>query len=321
MRPLRPPGFRPSADRSGGSLPGLKRAVCAAALPWIAGCSVQHLVVNRVGDSLAAGDTVYAADDDPDLIGAATPFGLKLTESLLAESPEHRGLLLAAARGYTQYAYAFVELPADETELHDVAAARTARERARRLYLRARDYGLRGLTSAHAAFSGRLPTDPEGALAEADRDDVALLYWTAAAWGAAISVGKNEPALLADLPAVQRMADRALELDESFGNGSLHLLQLNLVMSQPRPQVQRIAAARRHFDRALVLTRGRQAAPFVTYAEAVAIPAGREDEFDAMLVRALAVDPDAAPDVRLANRIYQRRARWLQAHAEQFFVR
>lgn len=307
--------------RAGGAFAKLGRVGLALAVPWLAGCAVQHLVVDRVGDALADGGTVYASDDDPELVAAATPFGLKLTESLLAESPDHRGLLLAAARGFTQYAYAFVELPADETELHDVAAAAAARERARRLYVRARDYGLRGLSSAHPSFAQRVRTDASAALADAQREDVALLYWTAAAWGAAISLGKNDPALLSDLPLVGQLADRALQLDESFGDGSLHLLQLNLVMSQPLPQAQRIAAARQHFERALALSQGRQAAPFVTYVEAVAIPTGRADEFDRMLERALAVDPAAALDVRLSNEIYQRRARWLQAHADQFVIR
>jgi hypothetical protein len=47
--------------------------------------------------------------------------------------------ILAAARGFTQYAYVYVQLPADEMEDRDVAAAYAQRERARRLYLRARD--------------------------------------------------------------------------------------------------------------------------------------------------------------------------------------
>jgi len=300
---------------------GVRRLGWLLAVPCLAGCAVERLVVDRVGNALADGGTVYAADDDPDLIAVASPFGLKLTESLLAKLPDHRGLLLAAARGFTQYAYAFVELPADETELSDVAAAGAARERARRLYLRARDYGLRGLSSRHPQFAQRLRADASAVLSQARRDDVALLYWTAAAWGAAISLGKNDPALLADLPLVQGLADRALQLDESFSDGTVHLLQVSLAASRPIPQGEQIATARQHFERAVALAGSRQAAPFVTYAEAIAIPGGRLDEFEQMLDRALAVDPAKAPEVRLANEIYQCRARWLRAHADQFFVR
>ena len=39
--------------------------------------------------------------------------GLKLTESLLAQSPDHPGLLLTACRGFTMYSYAFVAYEAE----------------------------------------------------------------------------------------------------------------------------------------------------------------------------------------------------------------
>ncbi len=50
----------------------------------LSGCSaMQRVAVNRLGDALAEGSSVYATDDDPDLVGAALPFGLKTIESLL----------------------------------------------------------------------------------------------------------------------------------------------------------------------------------------------------------------------------------------------
>jgi len=61
------------------------------------GCSVRQMAINKAGDALASSGTTFAADDDPELIREALPFGLKTYESLLAESPGHRGLLLAAA--------------------------------------------------------------------------------------------------------------------------------------------------------------------------------------------------------------------------------
>ena len=59
------------------------------------GCSMKRFAVNRLGDALAGGGTTFASDDDPELIKSAVPFSLKLMESLLNESPNHRGLLQA----------------------------------------------------------------------------------------------------------------------------------------------------------------------------------------------------------------------------------
>jgi hypothetical protein len=192
--------------------------ICAFAA---AGCSVREQVARSLGDALAEGGETYASDEDIELVGAATPFGLAI-ETLLAVVPDHRGLLLAAARGFTQYAYVFVQSPADELEERDVAAAYAQRERARRLYLRARDYGLRGLGFA-AGAAGVLTEDPSLALSLATREDLPLMYWTALAWAGAISLGKDNPALVASLPAVDALVTRAAALDADFDDGALRL--------------------------------------------------------------------------------------------------
>ena len=62
-----------------------------------AGCSIKRIAVNQVGNAPASGGSTFTSDDGPGLVEAAIPFGLKLYESLLAESPRHTGLLLAAA--------------------------------------------------------------------------------------------------------------------------------------------------------------------------------------------------------------------------------
>ena len=83
-------------------------------------CSVKRIAVNKLGNALASGGTTFTSDEDPELVRDALPFSLKLIESLLAESPRHRGLLLAAASGFTPYAYAFVQEEADEIQDSDL---------------------------------------------------------------------------------------------------------------------------------------------------------------------------------------------------------
>ena len=285
----------------------------------LSGCAVRQALISRVDDAIAQSGDVYASDPDVELVGAATPFGLKLIESLLAESPQHRGLLLAASRGFTQYAYAYVESPADELEEHSVSRAYAERERARKLYLRAREYGLRGLSAAHPGFSSGLRQSAEVTLRRTHREDVPLLYWTAASWGAAISLSKDDAAMLGDLPAVRQLADRALELDEAYDGGAIHILQMTLAMTAARPQAQRVAAAKRHFERAVALSRAQQAAPFVSYAEGVSVATGERAEFVELLDRALAIDAAATPSSRLSNEIFQQRARWLRSRADELF--
>ena len=163
-------------------------AAAFLALTLSAGCSVKKFAINKVGDSLANSGTTFAADDDVELVGQALPFGLKLMEGLLAESPKHRGLLFATSSGFTEYTYAYVQLPAEQLRESDMGKYNAQRLRARRLYLRARDYGLRGLEVKHPGFAQSLSDDPKSAAREMKKHDVPLLYWTAVSWGAAISV-------------------------------------------------------------------------------------------------------------------------------------
>jgi predicted anti-sigma-YlaC factor YlaD len=287
----------------------------------MSGCAtVNRIAVNKLGDALAGGGTVFASDDDPELVKAASPFSLKLMESLLAESPRHAGLLLAATSGFTQYAYAFVQEDADELEGTDLAAASAMRARARRLYLRARDYGLRGLEVAHTGLPDALRKNPRAAVAAATKADVPLLYWTAAAWASAISLSKDNPDLIADLPVVEAMMDRALALDESFNFGAIHSFLITYEPGRPGGEGDPAARARKHFDRALELSASQEAGPFVSLAESVDVPKQDAAEFRALLARALAVNPDAHSETRLVNLVMQRRARWLLAHIDDLFL-
>ena len=187
----------------------------------VSGCSIKRMAVNASGNALAGGGTTFSSDDDPELIKAAVPFSLKLMDSLLDHSPRHQGLLFATSSGFTRYAYAFVQQEADESEDNNLTAANELRTRARKLYLRAHNYGLRGLEVNHHGFGKALLANPKDAVQVAKVADVPLLYWTAVSWAGAVSLSKDNPELIGDLPIVEALIDRALELDESFDHGAI----------------------------------------------------------------------------------------------------
>lgn len=284
------------------------------------GCSVRNIAMNSMGDALAASGSSFGSDDDPELIGAAVPFSLKLMESVLAETPKHRGLLLAATRGFVQYSYAFVEMNADELEDKDVRAAYVQRERARRLYLRARNYGLRGLETTHPGVGNALKSDPAAAAAVATEEDVALLYWTGVAWAAAISLSKDDPFLVSELPIAAALVLRALELNESYDYGAIHVFMISYEMARAGMSASAAARARQHFVRAVELTGGLQASPYVALAEAASVPERNRKEFEQLLQQALKIDVALKPDWRLVNTVMQRRARWLLARTNNLFA-
>lgn len=293
--------------------------VLAWASAGVSGCSLRRMAVRSVADTLAGSGDTFASDEDPDLVRDAAPFSLKLMESLLAEVPTHRGLLLTACAGFTQYAYAFVQTDAALTEHEDFERAEALKARARRMYLRARGYCLRHLEVRYRGLGTRLAADPGRALEAVGREDVPGLYWTAASWGAAIALGADRPDLIADLPVVRALFARALALDEAFGQGALHEA-LIAIEALPEAMGGSAARARAHFRRAVELSKGRAAGPYVTLAATVAVSEQNRAEFETLLKQALAVDPDAEPSRRLANLVAQRRARYLLDHVDFYFV-
>jgi predicted anti-sigma-YlaC factor YlaD len=314
--------LRPAANIKPGFISTLCRTLPALLLlaGVATGCSIKQLAVNKLGNALAAGGTTFASDDDPELIKAAAPFSLKLMESLLAESPQHKGLLFATTSGFTQYAYAFVQQDADETEEKDVAAAAALRTRARRLYLRARDYGLRGLEANHPGFAKALRENAKSAVRLTRAREVPLLYWTGVSWAAAIANSKDNPDLIAELPVVEALIDRALELNESYDQGAIHSFLITYEMSRQGAEGKPEDRARRHFERAMELCGGRLAGPMVALAESVSVKIQNATEFKELLNRALAIDPDANPPSRLVNLVMQRRARWLLSRLDELFL-
>ena len=129
---------------------------------------------------------------------------------------------------------------------------------------------------------------------------------------------KNNAEMLAHLPEVEALLERGLALDESWNQGALHAFQVTLASAKPgQPDHQEIG---KHFRRSLDLSGGNQAGLYVAYAEAVSVPKQDRSEFVSLLEKALAVDPDQHQEIRLANLVAQRRARWLLERVDDLIL-
>ncbi len=275
-----------------------------------ASCSIKSFAIDSFASSLSEGPDVFATEDDPQLVRDALPFALKAVEALLGSAPKNPNLLLTACRGYTQYSYAFVQLDAERLEYENYEESQQQKERALKLYLRARDYGLRGLELKHPGITGRLSEHPYAAAAELKLEELPMIFWTASAWGAAIGLGFDRPELLADINVARALIERALALDEGWDNGAIHEAMV-VIESFPEAMGGSQTRAREHFQRALQLSGGLSSSLYVTLAERISVPNQDRAEFESLLELALQVDPDAAPALRLSNTISRDRARYL----------
>lgn len=288
--------------------------------PLLASCSIRGMAVNAMADSMTRSSVVYARDDDPELVEDALPFLLKTVEGLLEEAPEHESLLVTACQGFTSYAQAFLAVPADALEEKDLDAARKQRERASKLFVRARHYGLRALELRHSGIVDAMAEDPKQALEVTDEEDLPVLYWSGAAWAGAINVDKGNMELVADLNIANALLQRANALDPAWNEGAVHEVLISLEAALSGGQGGTIEAARKHFEMAVELSQGNRLGPYVSLAEAVSIKEQNATEFQELLHTALEIDMEASPDDRLANELAHRRAEWLLDHIEDFFI-
>lgn len=296
----------------------VKRLPTLALVLFLSSSGCAGIATGVLADALSGPGTL-GRDDDPELVRDAAPFGLKTMESVLESQPRHLGLLTSLSSGFAQYAYAFVQQEADVAELagHN-ADAKVKRDRARKLLLRARDYGLRGLDVHAPGISAKLRSmrDLKEACATLNKDALPLVYWTAASWALAISNGKEDMGLIAELPAPEALMNRALELDESWGAGALHEFFVSFEAAKPGGTE---AGAKKQLDRSLELSHGTHLGVFVSWAEGPLVAAQKREEFEKVLKQVIAADANASLDDRLANTIAQRRAKLLLAHADDLF--
>jgi predicted anti-sigma-YlaC factor YlaD len=242
-------------------------------------------------------------------------------ESLALEAPRHTGLQLGLCRGYSSYAGGFLEPEAEAIEAQSFERAKQIRLRAERLYLRAFVYCKRALDLDFDGAGGALegsPVELDAALARVSRQGVETLYWTGVAWGSAVSLGLDRPERVAQLPSVRAIFERALALDEAWDRGSLHEALL-VFDSMPAMMGGSAERARGHYDRAIALSGGLRASPYVTWARSSAVARQARREYRETLEKALAIDPDASPPDRLLNLVSQRRAQTLLDRIDDFF--
>jgi predicted anti-sigma-YlaC factor YlaD len=285
-------------------------------------CSLEKMAMKKVAGMLSGSSStdVFSSDNDPDFVGEALPFAVKLYESLLGSIPEHAGLRLRTGSLYIMYANAFVQTPADMTPRRELETKEFLLARAKNLYLRGRDILFVGLEKRNPQIRGQLKERKyKEAMAPFKKEDASLLYWTAVGWVAAFAVNPFDMTLGQTLPQTAAMMARVAELDPGFNLGALQVFYVSYYGSLPEYMGGDAAKAREHFAKAQAISGTKDTSALMALATTVSINEQNAGEFKKLLGQVLAFDPDKSPENRLANILNQRKARWFLAHIDDFF--
>lgn len=273
------------------------------ALLALSGCaSLVSSATGKLADNLSS---AILNQDDPETVKAGMPSYLLLVDSLIEGDPQNENMLLEGSKLYGAYAAAFVKEP----------------ERAKRLARKARDYSNRAFCAHDAKLCNIMekPYDEFAvAIASLKVDEVPLLYTCGTAWAGWIQANSSDWNAIASLPKVKAIMTRAVALDETYshGEGHLYLGVFNTLL--PPTLGGKPEEGRMHFERAIVLSAGRDLMAKVEYARRYARITYDRELHDRLLHEVLDADAKAT-NLTLSNVLAKREAKELLKSADSYF--
>jgi hypothetical protein len=277
---------------------------------FLTGCSVQNQLLRNAGDLLSK--EMSSTEEDLELLMHASAYHLKVSETLLQEIPDHVKLSESVTRGFTQYAFVFLMDEADRKESESIQIASQLRVRAAKMLMRAKSHGLITLSLKYQSLTASLQNTSQSQTLTISPDDVGLAYWTMTSWAGAISLSKDSPDIVADLPQVLKLAQMAWQANPKFDHGALASMMGTLELARPGGKT---ANAEKYFDLGIEWRKD-QIAPLVSKAENWAVATQDQDTFKKLLNQAI---ENAKGKTDLTNTVMVRRARWLLAETDNLF--
>jgi len=291
-------------------------------LSVLTGCSINKLAVNMVADMLAGDEsTVFTGDDDPELIGDALPFALKLYESLLEADPDNPRLLLATGKAFCLYSFAYIQTPAELLPYEEYEQQEHMLSRAKKLYLRAKNYIFHAIDIQIPGFFPLFDQEePEKAFDYIKAKHLEYLYWGGTAWMGAVTADPFDMTLTIMLPRAVMLIEKIIEIDDSFDHGGAHELLVSYYGSVSELMGGSEEKARHHFRKAVEYSEGKKAGPYLALATSVCISKQYIGEFKDLMEKILLIDTSEISEYRLLNVLAQKKAAWYQEHLEDFFI-
>jgi len=270
-------------------------------------CSLDRFVIRQTGALLDYGVLALYEETDLTLAEQAMASDIKLLEGMIKGDPENDHLLLLTVQALAGYALGFAE---DEEP-----------ERAKVLYLRAKDYGLRALRQNDDFAEAEKGSVDDYAFAVKNLDDdyIDALFWTGFAWAGWINLSIDDPRAMIELTKVQILMERVLEIDDSYFHGSTHLFFGSIWGIKPPMLGGDPEKAKEHFERNLEITGGKFLLTYVYYALYYAAKVLDEDLFNSFIDKIEKTRADILPGYQLLNVIAKKKVKYLKKFAADWF--
>lgn len=286
-------------------------------------CSMNRLIVNQTTSILVQAMKVYEEETNLSLAEQSIGGNLKLLEGLLEISPHNTDLLLLSSRAFALYSFAFIEDKIDIAQVkNDFTQKNILIEDAIDFYQRSVKYGIRLISCRYKEFAQSIQGDLLTFSSKCQmfqKEDVPALFWIGFSWGRIIFLNINDPAYIADLPKVELIMKRVLELNENYFYGGVHLFYGAYFGGRPKMFGGNLIKARSHLDRAVELSNRKFLVPLFFLVQYYAVPAQEKGLYQELIKEILSFPIECFPEQGLANQIMKRKAlRWIDYSDELF---
>ena len=238
---------------------------------------------------------------------------------IIKKEPENFDLLKEGVEEFTMYAFGFLMEKADRAIINNYSTGVRLQEMAHQYFVDAIDFGERSINLKYNDYQKWIAGEIGNIGLEPVNIDIALFYWTAAAYGGAVSSSQGDPEWVIKLPRVGLLLNEVMKKDSLWNNGAALVAMITYTMNNPEIAGESEKLARQYFDTAVNVSNGMDLGPYIAIAESVSKLNQNRNEFIQLLNQALDIDINSNPDLRLANIISRKRAEWLLANVDEFF--
>jgi hypothetical protein len=291
----------------------------------LSGCSLNKIAADGTAGLLKEAAPALDGFWDYDLAGVGTPGAIMQLEAFHAVSPDNEDLSLNLAKAYVGYGNGWVESDYEVAyAAGDMDKSDRLRQRARLLYLRARNLALRAMRGHDEGIDAALKATDDQTLKNylkqhyTDKEDVARLFWTGMSWGAAINMSLDQPDLVAEIPTAKALVERARELDEGFFNGAAFVFLGSMESAFPKAMGGDPEKGRALFEQGLTKTQRKNHLIQLNYARIYAVNTQNRELYVKLLTEIIEA-PDLGGAVRLSNKVARRRAERYLAQTSELF--
>jgi hypothetical protein len=201
---------------------------------FLSSCSTTKIASDVMAKTIKKGLPAFMEEDDLRLAKTSLESNIKLLEVLHKANPENKNINIILSQAYFAYAFTFVDL--DYLKENNYEKKQEKKKRAIKMYKRGLKYGLNALFLTCCNIEKAIKTNNLKLLKRqiTKVTDEELIFWPTFNWAMLINLSMSSVETIADLPKLNILLDRMLEIDENYFYSSPLTLKATMMCATPK---------------------------------------------------------------------------------------